>query len=113
MEYKWIGFDEGNSIGQVGSEGGEILKDEENTFGARVTLEGKGDIAPFSITVGIYGMMFHTQFFSTLDQAQRCFDLYKDKIEAVINHYSIKEDSRDAEWNKRQDRLMEEMVNVC
>lgn len=63
MNYTWIRFDEGKSIGQIGSEGGKILKDEENTFGARVTLEGKGDIAPFSITIGIYGVMFHTEFF--------------------------------------------------
>lgn len=53
MNHEWIPFDRGNSIGTIGSEDGKILKDEENSFGARITLEGKGLIAPFSITVGI------------------------------------------------------------
>ncbi|MAW97055.1 MULTISPECIES: hypothetical protein [unclassified Leeuwenhoekiella] len=60
MEYKWNPFDQGNSIGTIGSEDGKILKDEENSFGARITLEENGSIAPFSITIGIYGLMFHT-----------------------------------------------------
>lgn len=113
MEYTWIRFDKGNSIGQIGSEGGLILKDEENTFGARVTLEGKGDIAPFSITIGIYGVMFHTEFFSTVDHGQRCFELYKEKIEMVVSHHSVSEDNRDAKWNKRQDQLIDEILKIA
>lgn len=113
MDYKWIVFDEGKSIGQQGSEGGKIIRDEENTFGARVTLEDKGHTAPFSITLGVYGLMFHTEFFSTADQGQRCFDLYKDKIEQVINHYSIEESERGDTWTKRHNEMMDEILNVC
>ncbi|MEO7990260.1 MAG: hypothetical protein ABI663_12015 [Chryseolinea sp.] len=112
MDYKWINFDDGKSIGQKGSEGGKIIRDEENTFGARVTLEDKGDVAPFSITLGIYGLMFHTEFFSTIDQGQRCFESYKEKIELVVEHYSIKESDRDAEWTTKHNQMMDEILNV-
>ena len=113
MDYRWTDFDEGKSIGQTGSEGGIIIRDEENTFGARVTLEGKGNIAPFSITLGIYGIMLHTGFLSDLEQGQKCFDLYKKKIEIIINHYAVTEDERDKMWSERQNELMEEILNVC
>ncbi|AYB29128.1 hypothetical protein [Chryseolinea soli] len=112
MNYTWTDFDNGKSIRQTGSEGGTILRDEENTFGARVTLEGKGDVAPFSITIGIYGLLFHTEFFLDLAQAQKCFDLFKRKIEDIIHHYSISEDRREAEWNKKHDKLIEEILHV-
>lgn len=113
MNHKWTDFDNGRSIGQPGSEGGKIIRDEENTLGARVTLEDKGEIAPFSITLGIYGLMFHTEYFSTIDQGQRCFDLYKNKIEQVINHYAINESDRDETWTKRHHEMMDEILNVC
>lgn len=113
MDYEWIDFDQGKSIGQKGSEGGKIIRDEENTFGARVTLEEKGTVAPFSITLGIYDLMFHTEFFSTIDEGQRCFGLYKEKIELVIGHYSVEESDRDAGWNTRHNQIMDEILNVC
>ena len=112
MDHVWANFDEGKSIGQNGSEGGKIIRDEENTFGARVTLEGKGDVAPFSITLGIYDLMFHTQFFSSLDHAQRCFQLYKEKIELIIRHYSVKEPNRDSKWNTVHNQLMDEILDI-
>ncbi|MFD0990701.1 hypothetical protein ACFQ1R_11385 [Mariniflexile jejuense] len=107
MEYKWNPFDAGNSIGTIGSENGKILKDEENPFGARITLEENGSIAPFSITVGIYGLMFHTDFYSSLENAEKEFQTFKAKVEKVIEHYSIDENKRDSEWNEKHNQLME------
>jgi hypothetical protein len=107
MEYKWNPFDEGNSIGTIGSEDGKILKDEENSFGARITLEGNGSIAPFSITIGIYGLMFHTDFYSSLENAESEFKKFKTKVEKIIEHYLIDENNRDLEWEEKQNQLME------
>jgi hypothetical protein len=112
MNYNWTNFDEGRSIGQKGSEGGKIVRDEENTFGARVTLEQKGNVAPFSITLGIYGLMFHTKFLSTAEQGQRCFELYKEKIEMVIHHYLVEELERNEEWRARRNEIIDEILNV-
>jgi hypothetical protein len=112
MNYEWIDFDKGESIGEIGSEGGMIILDEENTFGARVTLEGKGYIAPFSITLGIYGLMFHTEFFSDLEQGQKYFAFYKRKIDDVITHYSVSDDRRDEKWSKKHDELIAELIDV-
>jgi hypothetical protein len=112
MSYKWIQFDEGKSIGQKGSEGGSIIRNEENTLGARVTLEDKGDVAPFSITLGIYGLMFHTAFFSTVGHGQRGFELFKENIELLISHCSNEETNRDSQWNERHNEMMDEILNV-
>ncbi len=78
----WHVFDNGKSIGKIGSEGGVIVRDEENDAGARVTLERidkRGRIQAlnipaieketmisenpgsfFAITMGIYDWMVHT-----------------------------------------------------
>ncbi len=103
----------GKSIRRRGSEGGLIIRDEESTLGARVTLEGKGNIAPFSITLGIYGLMFHTEFFSDLEHAVKCFNLYKLKINEVLQHYSTDQASRNKEWNERHNQLMEEILSIA
>ena len=107
MKFSWKLFDDGNSIGTIGSENGKILKDEENSFGARITLEESGSIAPFSITLGIYGVMFHTDFYSSLENAKTEFGIFKSKVEKIIEHYSIPENDRDSKWEEKQNRLME------
>lgn len=113
MIHQWVLFDEGKSIGQKGSEGGKILRDEENTLGARVTLEDKGDTAPCSITIGIYGLTFHTEFFSTSDHGQKCFDFFKEKIEQIIDHYLNADQKQDSTWTNKLNQLMDELLNHC
>ena len=46
----WHAFEDGATIGQQGSESGEIARDEEHPLGARITLERDTPIAPFAIT---------------------------------------------------------------
>ncbi|MFI1742829.1 hypothetical protein [Thalassobellus sediminis] len=110
MEYKWNPIDKGNSIGTIGSEDGKILEDEENSFGARITLEEDGSIAPYSITVGIYGLIFHTDFYSTLENAENEFKNFKKKVEKIIEHYLIDENNRDTYWNEKHNQLMESIT---
>ena len=79
----WIAFDQGKSIGSRGSESGVIIRDEEHTDGARVTLEREG-YHPFSITCGIYGWMVHTIFFSEEKKAQGAFEKIKGELELIL-----------------------------
>lgn len=111
MSFYWKTFDDGNSIGTIGSEGGKIIKDEENTFGARITLEGEGSVAPSTITLGVYGLMFHTDFFGSVENGMACFELFKRRIEKLIAHYLIDENERGDRWKKRHDELIEEIVS--
>jgi hypothetical protein len=64
----WTPTHAGTTIGKIGSEGGIILHDDEQPDGSRITLERDGH-APWSITCGILGVMVHTCFFSTEEQA--------------------------------------------
>lgn len=93
MSNNWTIFDSGNSIGLKGTENGIILIDEENINGARITLEENGDIAPFTITFGIYGIMFHTHFCSSNQKATIYIKKVKDKIDMIfLANYSIDDD---------------------
>jgi hypothetical protein len=73
----WIAVDSGRTIGTHGSEAGIIIADEEHALGARITIERDGDIAPFAIVCGVYGLFFHTRFFATLDAVLSAYRLMR------------------------------------
>ena len=73
----WDAVDAGATLGQTGSEGGVITRDEEYDHKARITLEKGGDIAPISITCGVYGVMFHTRFFGTEAEGAAAYEAMK------------------------------------
>lgn len=81
---QWADFDNGSSIGQIGSESGVIIRDSQHRFGARITLERAGSVAPYSITCGIYGCMAHTRFFSTELEASNEFDLMAAALDSIL-----------------------------
>ncbi|MDJ1139162.1 hypothetical protein QNI24_02815 [Marinicella sp. X102] len=71
---------------RIGSEGGEIINDYEHSLGARVTLEKNGDVAPFSITVGVYGSFFHTVYMGSLCEGVAIFKSMKSDIGEYLNN---------------------------
>jgi len=79
---EWFAFDDGRSIGTVSSEGGVILRDDQYSEGARITL--KRGTAYISISCNIYGWMDHTRFFSNVSEAQREFNAMKSALEKVL-----------------------------
>ena len=79
----WYQFKNGESLGQIGSEGGKTLRDEEHEDGARVTFEHVRDNR-FTITCGIYGWMVHTRFFNSEADAQAGFDETKDELSKIL-----------------------------
>ncbi len=83
-ESPWHPFDNGSTLGQKGSEEGDILLDEEHGAGARITLERNTTVAPFAITCGIYGWMMHTRFFETELEARSEYDRMKQALSELI-----------------------------
>ena len=60
------------------------MLDEEHSLGAWLTLERDGAVAPFSITCGIYGWMFHTRFLGGSARAEADFAEMKEAIGAIL-----------------------------
>jgi hypothetical protein len=83
-ETSWRPFEDGATLGQSGSEQGVIVRDEEHSLGARITLERATQTAPFAITCGIYGWMVHTRFFSSAAEAETQHDLMKKSLAALL-----------------------------
>jgi len=80
----WHPSESGETLGQTGSEEGNVVRDEEHSLGARITLERDVRIAPFAITCGIYGWMMHTCFLSTEAEADSRYDLMKDSLSELL-----------------------------
>jgi hypothetical protein len=79
----WFAFDDGRSIGKISAEGGVILRDDENSSGARITLKrGSGYV---SVSCNIYGWMDHTRFFGTVSDAQREYVAMKAALETALD----------------------------
>jgi hypothetical protein len=81
---EWVPLNNGATIGQSGSENGIIARDDEHAWGARITLERGGDIAPFAITCGIYGWTIHTRYFGAEVEADAEFERMKDGLAAIL-----------------------------
>jgi len=107
---RWTKFDKGSSIGTLGSEGGKITEDLECIDGARVTIEKDGDIAPYAVTLGVYGLMFHTHFASTDIEAKKFMDFAIKHIEEIFVLYQTVESERDTIWYDRHHRLLSELA---
>ena len=89
----WTAFEDGKSLGERGSEGGTVRRDEEHDFGARITLEEGGSIAPWSITCGIYGWMVHTRFFGLAEEGNLEFERMKVGLDEVLQIIPLKDDA--------------------
>jgi hypothetical protein len=89
----WYPFAAGGTIGETGSENGIILRDEEYSAGARITLERDG-YTPFAITCGIYGWMVHTRFFATEREADEAFAVMKAELARIVDLIASRDDPR-------------------
>jgi hypothetical protein len=87
----WLPCDDGASLGERGSEGGVILRDDEYRGGARITLE-RGQSSSFAITCGVYGWMVHTRFFSTLEEAEREYARMQPELAAIVDSQPLAAD---------------------
>ncbi|WP_264530159.1 hypothetical protein [Flavobacterium sp. N502540] len=106
----WVRYNNGNSIGKKGSEGGKILNDQENINGSRITIEANAGSIPFAITFGIYGLMVHTEFFSEIEIATEYFKRKKNEIDGILKMFEISEENQDIEWKSKMDEYLEKLI---
>ena len=111
-DFNWKNFDSSKSIGTKGSEGGKIITDLENVEGARITLEKDCGNIPFSVTLGIYGLMFHTHFDSDFESANSFIKKSKLKINKLFEMYNLPEKERTEFWQTKHDRIVEELAEM-
>lgn len=96
---QWSPYQNGQSIGQIGSEEGVIVQDDEHAVGARITLERRDcKTAPFAITCGMYGWFFHTRYCSG-EEARHDFEQMKLELGRIAELLS--RDGRSPEQTER------------
>ena len=105
----WYIFDNSNSIGEKGSEGGIILSDFEKSNGARITIEQDGNIAPFSVTIGIYNLMFHTYFCSSQEEAISFREDTIERVDEVLKLLEVDNEKKNEEWEINFNHKIEEI----
>jgi hypothetical protein len=105
----WIKFDDGKTIGATGSEGGIIIEDIEHFKGARITLERRRT-ANYIVTLGIYGLMFHTHFTESEEKGHMFIELAKSKIEQTFKLLDIPKSQRDAIWSQQFNLIMDDLT---
>lgn len=98
------------TVGETGSENGKIIYDVENVNGARITIEKETDNAAFAVSLGVYGIMFHTDFFSTETDAKDFVFESKKKIENLFRHLEVSENQQDEDWRKVYNELVEKIA---
>ena len=112
IDLDWSDFEGGKTIGIKGSESGTIITDIENSNGARVTLEKDCGNIPFTITIGIYGLMFHTHFESDLKIAEEYITDSKFRINKIFDLYDVPEEKRSEFWQTKHERQINELAEM-
>ena len=81
----WGPADGGSTVGAAGSEGGFIVRDEEHSDGARITLEAvRGRPYSFAITCGGDPGFVHTRFFGDRAEADSEYERMKTELESLL-----------------------------
>ena len=80
----WIVYDDGNSIGKTGAEGGVILIDEKHESGGRMTV--KQTKAFVSVACHIYGWIDHTRFFASISDAKREYAVMQSSMTHMLEN---------------------------
>ena len=62
-----------------------IIQDEEYNKQSRITIYHPGDIAPYEIICGIYGVMFHAVFAKDIKEAVEKYEGMKKELKAYID----------------------------
>ncbi len=111
-DVNWILYNDSETIGTIGSEGGNIIEDYENINGARITLEENCVTAPFAVTLGIYGLMFHTHYDDTLQNAQTFILKTKLKINVIFDMCNVPDAEKNEDWYSNYNKLLEEIAEL-
>lgn len=112
IDLDWSDFENGKTIGTKGSESGTIIHDIENSKGARITLEKECGNIPFAITIGIYGLMFHTHFESDIEKSNEYVTQTKYRVNKIFDMYDISEDKRDNYWHSKHEKKINELAEM-
>ena len=87
----WTAYKGGREIGNIGSENGVIVFDEEYDVKARITVEECERY--HAITVGLYGVMVHTAFCGREEYEEMVRNMKVDIEEFYSQEHSLSEES--------------------
>lgn len=79
----WKDYENGYTIGTIGSEQGIIIKDEQFNECCRITIEKCEKY--YAITCGIYGLMCHTTFVDEEEYIIKYNEMKKD-LQTFLNY---------------------------
>jgi hypothetical protein len=109
-ESEWTPFDQGKTIGHSGSEDGICLEDDEHRLGARITLEKDCRHAPFAITCGVYGWMFHTRYFHLEEKARQAFAAMKTELSKILEMIPVVNDPNVRQRAREVEKVISDFV---
>jgi hypothetical protein len=93
----WLAYDDGNTIGLQGVQGGTIIRDELYNEGARITLERDCLRVPYAITTSIYGLGDHTRFIADEPSAMHAYDVMRGEVAEIADLMPGDQESDEAE----------------
>ncbi|MDR1539419.1 MAG: hypothetical protein LBU32_15750 [Clostridiales bacterium] len=90
----WYLYDDGATIGKVGSCSGIIVRDSEFNAKARLTAESGSALSPYSVTCHVYGVLLHTVKYQNNAVADAAYD----RMKVDVERYVISDAKDDEKW---------------
>lgn len=82
----WKPYNNGRSIGMKSFEGGTIIRDEEHSLGARMTIKQGSNY--ITVSCSIAGKIDHTRFFKEMRGAEKEYQIMQKELDKVIDAIS-------------------------
>ncbi|QSQ26292.1 hypothetical protein JY651_15750 [Pyxidicoccus parkwayensis] len=83
MSTDWKPYEDGSSLGWMGSQGGTIARDEDLAGQVRLTYELDDSRSFHAITCSVTGWLLHHRFFDNAEAAAAAFDAMKPALEEL------------------------------
>lgn len=104
MLRKWIPIE--IKSGQEGPDGGTIIEADEYPKTARISIERKVKVADgneyYAVTMGVYGLLVHTAYFGSFEDAKECAFAVKLVIQQMATDGQLSDDD-----------LLEYLLRTC
>ncbi len=84
----WRPYEDGSSLGWMGSQGGTIARDEELVGQVRLTYEVDDSRSFHALTCSVAGWLLHHRFFDNAADAHAAFEAMKPALEELRTRLS-------------------------
>ncbi len=112
MNFDWIEYCKGKTIGTVSDTNGVILLDISNFNGAGISLEKQTTDGSYTVNFDLFGWLARSHVEVDKKAAEKFILQLKSAINSFFDLYDIPEYKRKENWQQKHDRILQDIADL-